>query len=149
MIRSAGLADLEALYDLEVLCFAERRFGRDHLRYLLRNPRASTFVYEDGGILGSLMLYDDRGAVRILSVGVHPEHRRRGIGTRLMRVADDMALRTGARDIRLEVSTENASAVAFYEALGYRIAGRLPRYYSWGDDAYAMAKAVPLAARKL
>lgn len=149
MIRSAGVTDLDALYALEVVCFAERRFTRDHLLYILKNPRAATFVYEvDGRVAGALMLHDERGTVRILSVGVHPSHRRQGVGMRLMEVAEDLARRFGARDVLLEVSTRNPDAVAFYEALGYETAEVLPAYYSWGDDAYAMRKPVAVPVRK-
>ncbi len=147
MIRSAGVADLDALYQLEILCFAERRFQPQHLMYILRNPRASTFVYENGGVLGSLTLQDEDGVVRILSVAVHPAYRRRGIGRTLMTTAEEIARRFGAREVRLEASTKNEDAVAFYRDLGYEIVGTLRKYYSWGDDAYAMRKPMLAAIR--
>ena len=149
MIRSGGVGDLEALYELEVACFAERRFTREHLLYILRNPRASTFVYEVGRVLGSIMLHDEGGVLRVLSVGVHPSFRRRGIGRRLMALAEDMAAKFGSREVRLEVSTRNEGAVAFYTALGYETGGKLPRYYSWGEDAYAMRKPVAINSESL
>lgn len=143
------MADLDALYDLETVCFAERRFTRDHLLFILKNPRAYSFVYEtDEGVLGSLMLHDERRVLRVLSIGVHPEHRRRGIGTELMAVAEGLGRRFSAQEVRLEVSTQNAAAIDFYHALGYDTAELLPAYYSWGDDAYAMRKVVALAVSK-
>lgn len=148
MIRSAGIGDLESLYELEIACFAERRFTRDHLRYILRNPRSSTFVYEIGRVLGTIMLHDEDGVLRILSVGVLPSFRRRGIGRRLMALAEDMGAKFGSREIRLEVSTRNAGAVAFYEALGYEISGKFSRYYSWGEDAFAMRKPISVEVRE-
>ena len=148
MIRSAAVSDLDALYELEAVCFEERRFRRDHLLYLLRNPHASTFVYQDGRVLGSLMLLDEGGILRVLSVGVHPAHRRRGIGRRLMAMVEDMARQFGAREVRLEVSTKNGGAIAFYKALGFETVGRLAQYYSWGDDAYVMAKPIAISVRK-
>jgi len=149
VIRSGGVGDLEALYELEVACFAERRFTREHLMYILRNPRASTFVYEVGRVLGSLMLHEEGGVLRVLSVGVHPSFRRRGIGRRLMALAEDMAEKFGSREVRLEVSTRNEGAVAFYTALGYETTGKLPRYYSWGEDAYAMRKPIATKSESL
>jgi ribosomal protein S18 acetylase RimI-like enzyme len=148
VIRSAGVGDLEGLYELEVACFEDRRFTREHLLYLLRNPRASAFVYEDGRVLGSIMVHDEGGVLRVLSVGVHPSFRRRGVGRRLMGLAEDVARQFGSHEVRLEVSTKNQGAVAFYEALGYETAGRLSRYYSWGDDAFAMRKPVAIEVRK-
>jgi ribosomal protein S18 acetylase RimI-like enzyme len=148
MIRSGGLGDLDALYELEVACFAERRFTREHLMYLLRNPRSSTFVYEIDRVLGAIMLHDEDGVLRVLSVGVHPAFRRRGIGRRLMALAEDIAAKFGSRELRLEVSTQNEGAIAFYATLGYETAAKLPRYYSWGEDAYAMRKPIAISVRK-
>ncbi len=148
MIRAADIHDLDALYELEELCFAERRFQKDHLLYILKNPRAATFVYEENGVLGSLMVLDEPTVTRVLSVGVHPRHRRQGIGARLMAVVEEMAREFHSGEIRLEVNVKNAGALAFYQALGYEVVARLPRYYSWGDDAFAMRKPVALLARK-
>lgn len=148
MIRAADIHDLDALYELEELCFAERRFQKEHLLYILKNPRAATFVFENGGVLGTLMVLDERVVTRVLSVGVHPRHRREGIGTQLMRVAEDTARRFHTTEVRLEVNANNPGALAFYKALGYEVMSRLPRYYSWGDDAFAMRKPIAILARK-
>lgn len=147
MIRPADARDLEALYELETVCFADRRFRKEHLLHILKNPRATTFVYENGGVLGSLMVLDERTLTRVLSIGVHPRYRRRGIGRALMAVAEQVGTRFRTHEIRLEVSTKNPGAIAFYRRLGYEITERLPRSYSWGDDAYAMAKPIAHSVR--
>ena len=54
------------------------------------------------------------------AVGVYGAHRRRGIATALMREAETWAKSNGACELRLDVWSFNADAVAFYEALGYR-----------------------------
>lgn len=148
MIRPATVADLEALLNLEVLCFAERRFDRGHLMHILTDTRSRTFAYVDGGVVGSLMVRDEGSFLRVTSLGVHPRRRRRGIGRVLMAVAEDLTGRLGLGEIRLEVNTRNAGAIAFYGALGYTVSERLPKYYSWGDDAFAMRKPVAVAVRK-
>lgn len=147
MIRAASVCDLDALYELEELCFAERRFRKEHLLYILKNPRAHTFVFENGTILGSLMVQDEKVLTRVLSIGVHPRYRRRGIGTDLMAVAEDVARGLHTSEVRLEVNAKNPGALAFYRRLGYDVLEKLPHYYSWGDDAFAMAKPVALSVR--
>ncbi len=142
MIRRADVHDLDALYELEELCFAERRFRKEHLLFILKNPRAATYVFENGQVIGSLMVHDERTLTRILSIGVHPRHRRQGIGRQLMEHAEEVARRLHTAEVRLEVSVNNPGAIAFYRQLGYAIVGRIPRYYSWGDDALAMVKPV-------
>ena len=141
-MRVAGPDDLSALYRFEVLCFREHRFRRDHIDWILRHERALTLV-EDGpeGVTAAMMLLFEGSVCRYLSVAVAPEHRRRGIGTRMMRAAETTCQERGLSAIRLEVSTSNLAAIEFYRKLGYRTDGVLRGYYSWGEDAYSMHKA--------
>ena len=148
MIRAADAHDLDGLYELEELCFAERKFRKEHLLWILKNPRASTFVYENGGVVGAVMLLSEGARIRVLSIGVHPRHRRRGIGRDLMTTTELEARRLRADEVRLEVNTNNAGAIAFYRTLDYEVLERLPAYYSWGDDAFAMVKSIAPLIRK-
>lgn len=67
-------------------------------------------------------------------LGVDPDRRHEGIGTRLVEaVADD-------RDaITCHVRASNDAAVAFYDRLGFAVERRIESYYPDGDDAYALA----------
>jgi ribosomal protein S18 acetylase RimI-like enzyme len=65
-----------------------------------------------------------------------------------MALAEDMAAKFRSHEIRLEVSTGNEGAIAFYRALGYVTAERIPLYYSWGEDAYSMRKPIAVEIRK-
>jgi len=111
-LRVAGPDDLSALYRFEVLCFREHRFRRDHIDWILRHERALTLV-EDGpeGVTAAMMLLFEGSVCRVLSVAVAPEHRRRGIGTRMMRAAETTCQERGLSAIRLEVSTSNLAAI--------------------------------------
>jgi len=141
VLRSADLGDLDALEELETICFQEHRYRPEFLDWILRNPRTATLVWdEEGAIVGSVMVLLENGQSRILSVAVHPACRRGGIGRKLMEAAERVAREHGATVARLEVSTVNAAAIALYRGLGYRTDGVLPGYYSWGEDAYAMHK---------
>ncbi|MBZ5611489.1 MAG: GNAT family N-acetyltransferase [Acidobacteriia bacterium] len=61
----------------------------------------------------------------ILNVAVHPDHRRLGIATELLRL--EMARWLGAHF--LEVRESNTPARRLYEQLGFEIAGTRPGYY--------------------
>lgn len=147
VLRPAGLADLEAVYQLEDACFKERRFQRDHVQWILTNPSALTLV-EDGGrdLLGAVMLLFEGRVCRILSIAVISEARRRRLGSAMMREAERIAAARGCVVVRLEVSTRNVGAVEFYRRLGYEVDGFLPRYYSWGEDAHSMRRRIPVVA---
>lgn len=64
------------------------------------------------------------------SVAVHPSHRRRGIGTALLRELLRWAQSNGARHLSLEVRASNAGAITLYRRFGLRPEGRRPRYYA-------------------
>lgn len=142
-LRIAGPEDLSALYRFEILCFREHRFRRDHVDWILRHERALTLV-EDGhdGLTAAMMLLFEGSVCRVLSVAVAPDHRRHGIGTSMMEAAEMTCRERGLSTIRLEVSTNNLAAIEFYRHLGYRSDGVLRGYYSWGEDAYSMHKAI-------
>ena len=145
VLRVAGPADLESLYSFEVSCFQEHPFRRDHVAWILGNDHALTLV-QDGvaGFAAVMMLLFEGHTCRVLSVGVNPQARRRGIATRMMRAAEAIGRERGVSTIRLEVSTRNFAAIELYRGLGYRTDGVLYGYYSWGEDAYSMGKSVPV-----
>jgi [ribosomal protein S18]-alanine N-acetyltransferase len=44
----------------------------------------------------------------------------------------------GMRVIELEVRVSNQVAIHFYEKMGFQLVGRIPKYYSNGEDAFRM-----------
>ncbi len=147
LLRRATPSDLEAIYRIEIACFQERRFRRDHVDWILRNERAVTLVAEDGSrLVGAIMLLVEGQVCRVLSVATMPDYRRRRLGTEMMRAAEAEGSKRGCSQVRLEVSTRNYAAIEFYRGLGYRTDGVLYGYYSWGEDAYSMTRPLPAPA---
>lgn len=141
MIRQGTPEDLRAVHQLEKACFGRRAFSREHVARLLRDPTTVTFLSLEGGhLVGSIMVRFEGEVARVLSIGVHPRYRGRGIGRELMGLGEAEARRRGAREMALEVSVNNATAIRFYKLLGYGVRGVLHHYYSWGEDAYLMTK---------
>ncbi len=141
MLRRAAASDLDALDQLETECFQERKFRRDHLDWILRNPKALTLLADEGRQLaGAVMLLFEGRVCRVLSVAVAPGSRRKGLGSAMMHAAEEEARARGCELVRLEVSTRNVAAIEMYRRLGYRTDGVLYGYYSWGEDAYSMTK---------
>ncbi len=58
-----------------------------------------------------------------VGIAVVADHRRSGIGTRLMEAAETWARSKGAQMMILNCHAANTAAVRFYEKLGYRIRG--------------------------
>lgn len=56
----------------------------------------------------------------ILMLFVDPQHRRQGIGTALMQIAEAWAANRGDRQLGLQVFVENQPALELYEKLGFQ-----------------------------
>ena len=65
----------------------------------------------------------------LLSMGVIPGFRRRGVARATMEELARQALRRGAREIFLEVGVDNPSALHLYRILGFVEVGRRKNYY--------------------
>jgi ribosomal-protein-alanine N-acetyltransferase len=73
----------------------------------------------------------------LANIAVAPEWRRQGIGSRLVRAMFEVV--GNDKPFTLEVRPSNTSAIALYEGLGFRSAGRRPRYYpDNNEDAVIM-----------
>jgi RimJ/RimL family protein N-acetyltransferase len=119
---------------------AERRY----VRALRRHPDAALFVATDGPlIVGRLSITRDphpaSAHVADLGLMVAATHRQRGVGTLLMRVAEQWAEAAGVSKLELHVFPHNEPAIALYAKLGYVQEGRRYRHYRKPDGAYADA----------
>ncbi len=84
----------------------------------------------------------------IQTLEVAPEHRRRGIGKRLLRHLEISARNAGAETVWLHVAEQNPSAIRLYQAHGYFPQGREEDYYAAGAHALTYAKALPKSRTK-
>lgn len=141
-VRRAGLNDLDPVYEIERMSFKDP-YPKPLLLYLMILHPDSFLVAEvNGEVVGYAVgaLMKRRG--HVLSLAVHPSHRRKGVGSRLMEALEEVFKSKEAREVELEVREDNVEARMFYEKLGYRSVGRLRHYYSNGSDAIAYRKEV-------
>lgn len=76
----------------------------------------------------------------ILTVGVMPSHRGKGIAKEFIRQMEAWCIERTAKAMMLEVEISNAAAIALYLSLGYmKISVRMD-YYGPGKDAQIMRK---------
>ena len=74
----------------------------------------------------------------VLTVGVVPDHRGKGIAKALMVLITDWANAQGSTAMMLEVKTDNADAIGLYESLGYSKLNVRKDYFGAGLDAQVM-----------
>jgi ribosomal protein S18 acetylase RimI-like enzyme len=142
-IRLATKEDLDALLNLENICFKEETFQKRQLKYLLLKARSMVLVAEiDRNIIGSMIILLRKNILnaRIYSFNVHPEHRRKGIGSSLMDTALDKLEKKGYKNITLEVGINNPIARNLYQSKGFIVDKKLSNYYTNGDDALHLIK---------
>ncbi len=144
-IRSATLDDLDALYNIEKECFGEEAFTREHLIYLMEKPnaiclRAITNSKIAGFIIGLIETRSRARVGHIYTVNVVIEHRRSGIGMKLLEELERIFLNRKAKMIYLEVRADNIAAIELYRKNGYTEVQPLKDYYSIGAHGYQMKK---------
>ena len=80
-------------------------------------------LYEAYNIPSSIHLYEDSetqaGEWYIDILSVHPNHRRKGIGMKLLQAVEDLAKQQGASVIALNCDEVNDKAYQLYQKLGY------------------------------
>ena len=138
--------DLASLVALNLRCFRNgENYTKHTFLYLLTQPNALCYkaTSSEGEIAGFVcMLAGEDGTGHITTIGVAPEHRRRGIAARLMHHMEDALLRRGITSAVLEVRVSNEAARRLYMNSGYAVVQQLHAYYSDGEDAYLMVKAI-------
>lgn len=79
----------------------------------------------------------------ILTVGVVPAHRGKGIARQLITLLTDWASNNGAHAMMLEVKHDNVAAIGLYKALGYETLNIRKDYFGPGLAALVMRKELP------
>ncbi|MCP3902760.1 MAG: GNAT family acetyltransferase [Planctomycetes bacterium] len=79
----------------------------------------------DGRVAGTTMAGFDGHRGWLYLVVVDPGRRRHGVGTALVRRAEELLAERGCLKVNLQVLATNAEVVAFYEHLGYAVEERV------------------------
>ena len=141
-LRLGTRADVSRLEALESRVFTHDRLSRRSFARFLNAVSASLIVADDGALCGyALVLFRSGSRIaRVYSIAVDRDNAGRGLGSMLLRVAEQAACRRGARSMRLEVREDNAAAMRLYRKAGYGPIDRLPAYYDDGSNALRLQK---------
>lgn len=137
-IRTVGPFDLGRLSRLHRSCF-EEAWSRSDLTHLLAMPGGFGLIARlyEGGLagfdamrgVGFSLCRVVREESELLSIGVSPAYRRRGIAGSLLRASMERCHAIGARQMFLEVAVDNPEAQRLYDEHGFERAGLRPDYY--------------------
>lgn len=121
---------------LHARCFPPAaRWDEAAMASLLAMPGCFAAV-EPSGLALARVAADE---AELLTIGVLPEARRRGLGARLLVTASAEAASRGAARLFLEVAVDNLAALTLYRRFGGTEAGRRRRYYPDGGDALILS----------
>jgi ribosomal-protein-alanine N-acetyltransferase len=166
VIRDFRPADFETLWRIDQTCFpAGISYSRAELRLYMRRRASFTLIVEDAkqedptrpdwgtaekcspaspataAIAGFIVAEAEaRARGHIITIDVLPAARRFGVGSLLLRAAEDRLIATGCRSVELEAAVDNLSALSFYKRHGYSVIKTFPRYYPNGLDALVLEK---------
>ena len=115
---------------LHLACFPDEPWDAEAFTRLLALPGCYGCLAWDGETPVGFALARDLGSeCEVLSLGVVPRRRRRGVGRDLVGVIIAEAGRRRLGSVVLEVAVDNDAARQLYAALGFAQVGRRPRYY--------------------
>ncbi len=149
-IRRCERDDVPAVIDVNAETLPEHYSDYFYYEILTEFPETFLVAELDGTLIGYVMCRIEYGFSHlrklglarkghIVSIAVKGEHRGKGVGTLLMRTAQDAMTRKTATESYLEVRVSNTDAITLYQRLGYRVTGRLEAYYKDGEAALVMA----------
>ncbi len=145
-IRLLTDANLREVLRLNIRCFQNGDSYTKHtFSYLLHEPQTLSYqaVTPTGEIVGFIfVMVNDNGAAHLTTIGVAPEHRRRGIAASLLTHAESMLCKKGSSTVMLEVRVSNVAAQTLYRQLGYSAVQRVRNYYNNGEDCFLMMKSL-------
>jgi ribosomal-protein-alanine N-acetyltransferase len=141
IIRRAESGDLAQIVQIEDLCFPdETAFPPRMFAYLIRYAVSIVACEPEKKVLGFIMGYTSGKAGAVYTLDVHPNCRRKGIGSKLILALEEKLALLGADTIRLEAALEKPEAVELYRKAGYQERELVRNYYGRGKHAVRMRK---------
>lgn len=137
-IEKSSITEVDKLYTIEKECFPKDAFTQEHLAFLVTDRNCICLVYKvEEEIVAFIMgwTYSNYRPPQghILTLDVSPEHRRKGIGIKLLMRLEEELRGRGVEVCLLEVREDNAPAFNLYHKMGYKKQATLKGYYGIAD----------------
>jgi ribosomal-protein-alanine N-acetyltransferase len=163
-LRDFQPTDFDTLWRIDQSCFAPGiSYSRAELKFYMRRPGSFTLVAVEAAraaaaspdspglqnehsattnsaTAGFIIAEGTRGSGHIITIDVISAARRAGVGSLLLRGAEERLSAADCRSVELETAVDNLSALSFYKRHGYTVIKTFPRYYSNGVDALVLTK---------
>ena len=137
-LTAVSPAYAEAMAALHESAFpTDERWNAQALAEMMAMPGTFGWIANHGGFILARTAADE---AEILTLAVHPDSRRLGLGAALLAEALRAAKARGAAAMLLEVAEPNLAARGLYAGFGFTEVGRRKRYYADGSDALVLKR---------
>ncbi len=128
-------------FDLEMTEFRQQARRDAVLGSLVRENARFWYLEEDDQIVGAIGVTEterENGGYYLDYFAVHQDFRRQGLGSRLLRAAEEFVRSRDGRFILIDTGSTDSFRAArqFYETHGYEQVGMIPDYYAEGDHRF-------------
>ncbi len=127
-LRAYQNDDWQALIDLWQRVFPDDPPHNDPSQVISAKRAVDDLIFvalEEDSIVGAVMAGYDGHRGWLYAVAVDHPHRRHGIARRLVAHALDALRQLGCIKVNLQIRSDNAQVVAFYESLGFCVEDRI------------------------
>ncbi|MFC1726824.1 GNAT family N-acetyltransferase [candidate division KSB1 bacterium] len=119
------------------------RRGYEESAETLSDPSKEVYVAETNSVVTGFIIIVMKGAFTsyIQTVGVAPDWRNKGIGTKLVNFAEERIFRDSP-NVFMCVSSFNKNAMRLYKRMGYEVVGELKNYIVSGFSEILLRKTI-------
>lgn len=141
IIREMTSSDIESVKAIEDVLYKSPWTSTMFLNEINNNKFAHLFVLEnDEEIIGYSGVWIIADSATITKVTVARKHQGKGYANKLMIDLVERAIEAKCAYISLEVRVSNRRAYELYKKFGFEQVAIRKKYYTDGEDAYAMVK---------
>lgn len=113
----------------------QRAWSETEFSAMLSASNALSVTCDAGFAVGQVILDE----AELFLIMTKPEHRKQGVGHRILATFEQQAFQNAVRRIILEVADTNAAARALYSANGYQQIAVRKNYYTFPNGSHADA----------
>ncbi|MGN0613941.1 MAG: GNAT family N-acetyltransferase [Porcipelethomonas sp.] len=137
--------EISELLDNFSQCLPSLRKGKE-FRNLMAHKffsygKVATAVDKNKNIMGFIAFYENNSADKtayISMIAVVDNYKGKGIGTTLLKFAENSALSSGMKTVQLEVDKSNKKAIFFYEKNQYVMFSEKEKSFIYTKDIYSL-----------
>ncbi len=135
--------DLKTIVLLENLCFSSPWNKENCIYEIEENPFSHGWILKnEDQIVGYAFLWETFEMAQLARIGIHPELRKKGYASYLMKKLIERAQSVDCEYMTLEVRASNEAGLALYKKMGFIQVNVSKNYYPDGEDAIVMTLAL-------